>query len=132
MPTYLHNCRKLPKHPYHPKNGWNTPKARKIAKIPLKPKKRPQYPWILGKHQNWRKYNVLFSENDYNTLVPKRRPTYPTYSTNGWDTPTTKKWLKYPRSKKYNWNTINAYGIFGLFSAVGGIWVSQPVFEFVG
>ena len=20
-----------------------------------------------------------------------------------------KKWLKYPRSKKYNWNTINAY-----------------------
>ena len=27
---------------------------------------------------------------------------------------------------------FNAYGIFGLFSAVGGIWVSQPVFEFVG
>ena len=95
MPTYLHNRRKLPKHPYHPKNGWNTPKVRKIVEIPLKPKKRPQYPWILRKHQNWRKYNVLFSENNYNTLVPKRRPTYPT---------NIGKWLRHPYHPKNDWN----------------------------
>ena len=53
----------------------------------MKPKKRPQYPWILRKHQNWRKYNVLFSENDWNAPKTKRRPTYPIInSKNGWDT----------------------------------------------
>ena len=78
------------------KNGWNTLEARKITEIPLKPKKRPQYPWILRKHQNWRKYNVLFSENEWNTPKTKRRPTYPTNSKNGWDTPTTQKMTEIP------------------------------------
>ena len=110
MPTYLHKLRKWPKHPYHPKNGWNTLEVRKITEISLKPKKRPQYPWILRKHQNWRKYDLLFSENDWNTPKTRRRPTYPTNSKNGWDTPTTQKMTEIPpRSKKNNRNTIEAY-----------------------
>ena len=37
------------RHPYHKKNDRNTPEARKITEMPLKPIKGPQYPWIIRK-----------------------------------------------------------------------------------
>ena len=42
MPTYPINLKKWLKHPYHPKNGWNTPEHEKEL----------IYLWCLKKDQN--------------------------------------------------------------------------------
>ena len=80
----------------------------KINEIPLKSIKRPQYHWIIRKNQNWRKYNLIFIKNDWNT--PRLKEGQPTSQTQKMaETPLPpKKCLKYLQSKKINLNTIEA------------------------
>ena len=99
----------MTKTPLPPKNGWNTAEARKITKIPLKPKKRLQYPQILKDTKIGG--NIIYYSEKMIEIPLRLKEGQPTQQTQKMaETPLLpKKLLKYPQSKKNNWNTIEAY-----------------------